>query len=178
MNLFRSIKNRIFQILALYAPGSTSLRVWLHRQRGVTIGKDVFISTGAIIETEHPERISIGNNVTIGIRAVLIGHFFDQANNKITVRIEDDVYIGPGAIILPGVVIGKGAVISAGSVVKTSIPPKAMVVGNPAKIVAKCEKPLAHKKKLSYMEFLNNLKPIANKSNRNNTRADSDRGSL
>jgi len=160
MNIIKSIRNRIFQLLALYIPGSTSIRVWLHRKRGVQIGEDVFISTAVIIETEYPEKVSIGKNVTLGIRSTIIAHFNDQVSSGITVNIEDDVYIGPGVIILPNVIIGKGSVISAGSVVKTSIPPKSMVAGNPAKIVAICEKPLAYNKGLSYNEFIDNLKPI------------------
>jgi acetyltransferase-like isoleucine patch superfamily enzyme len=160
MRIIKSIKNRIFQLLALYAPGSTTLRVWLHRERGVQIGKDVFISTAVILDTEYPERISIGNNVTLGIRSTVIGHFNNQAGRGITVRIEDEVYIGPGVIILPGVTIGKGSVISAGSVIKTSIPEKSLVEGNPAKIVAICEKPLAWGKELSYNDFIDNLKPV------------------
>lgn len=164
MRIIRSIKNRLFQLLALYIPGSTSTRVWLQRKRGVKIGKNVFISTAVILDTEYPERISIGKNVTLGIRSIIIAHFNDQADKGITVKIEDEVYIGPGVIILPNVTIGKGSVISAGSVVKTSIPPKSMVVGNPAKIVAICEKPLAYKQGLSYKDFIDNLKPI--KSNK------------
>lgn len=160
MRIIRSITNRLFQILALYIPGATSTRVWLHRKRGVKIGQNVFISTAVILDTEYPERISIGKNVTLGIRSTIIAHFNDQTDEGITVKIEDEVYIGPGVIILPNVTIGKGSVISAGSVIKTSIPPKSMVAGNPARIVAVCEKPLAYKQGISYKAFLDNLKPI------------------
>ena len=51
------------------------------------------------------------------------------------IRIGDDVWIGAGAIILPGVTIGEGAVVGAGAVVTKDIPPFAIVVGNPAKII-------------------------------------------
>jgi len=51
------------------------------------------------------------------------------------VVIEDDVWVGIGAIILKGVRIGRGARIGAGSVVTKSIPPGATVMGNPARIV-------------------------------------------
>lgn len=54
------------------------------------------------------------------------------------VRIEDDVYIGTGAIIRPGLpgkplVIGRGAIIGMGAVVTKSVPPGVTVVGNPAR---------------------------------------------
>jgi acetyltransferase-like isoleucine patch superfamily enzyme len=51
------------------------------------------------------------------------------------VRIEDGVWIGTGATVLPGVVVGTGAVIAAGSVVTASVPPGALVAGNPARVV-------------------------------------------
>ena len=49
--------------------------------------------------------------------------------------IEDNVFIGIGAIILKGVRVGRGAQIGAGSVVTADVPPGATVHGNPAIIV-------------------------------------------
>jgi len=46
-----------------------------------------------------------------------------------------DVWIGNGATILPGVTIGAGAIIGAGAVVGSDIPPYAIAVGNPARIL-------------------------------------------
>jgi acetyltransferase-like isoleucine patch superfamily enzyme len=51
------------------------------------------------------------------------------------VVIEDDVWIGIGAIVLKGVRIGKGARIAAGTVVTSNVPPGAMVAGNPGRVV-------------------------------------------
>lgn len=49
--------------------------------------------------------------------------------------IEDDVWIGGGAIVLPGVRIGRGAVIGVGSVVSRDVPPMVLAVGNPCRVV-------------------------------------------
>lgn len=50
--------------------------------------------------------------------------------------IENDVWVGQNVIILPSVSkIENGAVIGAGSVVTENVPPFAVVVGNPAKII-------------------------------------------
>jgi acetyltransferase-like isoleucine patch superfamily enzyme len=49
--------------------------------------------------------------------------------------IEDDAWLGFGAIVLDGVKIGKGAVVGAGSVVTRDIPDGAITVGVPARIV-------------------------------------------
>lgn len=47
----------------------------------------------------------------------------------------NDVWIGAGATVLRGVTIGDGAVIGAGSVVTKSVPPYAIVAGNPARLI-------------------------------------------
>jgi len=152
--------------MARSLPGHSTLRVWCHRARGVHIGNNVFIGTDVIIDTATPEKISIGNNVIVGIRCTLISHFDNKGvenikNGKISLKIEDDVFIGPGVIILPDVTIGKGSVLSAGSVITRSVPPYMMMQGNPALPVAKCGIPLT--KSTQMWEFYKNLKPIKKK---------------
>ena len=73
--------------------------------------------------------------------------FFDIANvspkisiptrvvNRRQIIIGNDVWIGRGATIMSGVRIGNGAVIGAESVVTKNVPPYAIVVGNPARII-------------------------------------------
>ncbi|HEX4644810.1 MAG TPA: acyltransferase [Verrucomicrobiae bacterium] len=56
---------------------------------------------------------------------------------KQRIIIEDDVWIGPNAVILKGVRIGAGAFIEAGSLVTRDIPPRARVLGNPARIIGR-----------------------------------------
>ncbi|HUR30991.1 MAG TPA: acyltransferase [Saprospiraceae bacterium] len=51
------------------------------------------------------------------------------------VTIHENVWIGFEAIILPGVTIGRGAIVGSKSVVSTDVPPYAVVVGNPGRIV-------------------------------------------
>jgi acetyltransferase-like isoleucine patch superfamily enzyme len=51
------------------------------------------------------------------------------------VVIEENAWVGFDAIILPGVTIGRGAVIGSKSVVSEDVPPYAVVVGNPARII-------------------------------------------
>jgi acyl-CoA synthetase (AMP-forming)/AMP-acid ligase II/acetyltransferase-like isoleucine patch superfamily enzyme/acyl carrier protein len=161
--LMVGVKNRVLQILALYVPGYKTTRVWLHRMRGVAIGNNVSIGLSVLIESAHPRLVWIGENVTIGMRVIIIGHLRDltteaRASNRPTVRISDNVYIGPGVVILPNVTIGAGAVVSAGSVVSSSIPPATLARGNPAKPIAHCGVSLGGG--VSYEEFLRHLTPI------------------
>ena len=59
----------------------------------------------------------------------------DQGYYDAPIVVEDDVWIGFGAIILAGVTIGRGAIIGAGSVVNKDVPPYAIVGGVPAKVL-------------------------------------------
>jgi len=146
------IRNRVLQVLALYAPGGDSTRVLLHRLRGVEIGERSWIGFDTLIEPSYPHRVVIGKRVAIGIRVLILAHFAHHGHNRetsggalderVSVRIEDDVFIGPGAVIMPNVTIGAGAVVTAGSVVTRSVAPLTMVQGNPAKPIARCGVPL------------------------------------
>lgn len=49
--------------------------------------------------------------------------------------IGNDVWIGADAVILPGVSIGDGAIIGARAVVASDVPPYAIAVGNPARVI-------------------------------------------
>ena len=148
------VKNRVFQVLACHAPGATTWRVWLHRWRGVHIGKHVWIGYDAIIETSYPQLVTIRDRATVQIRAVIIAHFREQEG----VVIDEDATIGPGAIILPNVTIGKGAIVTAGSVVTKSVPPRTVVQGNPARPIATVDVPL--RLDVSLKEFSKKLRPI------------------
>ncbi len=118
------------------------------------MGERVWIGYDCILETSKPHLITIGNDVIISIRAMLIAHF--RGTNGIT--IEDEVFIGPGAIILPNVTIGRGSVVTAGSVVSSSIPPQTVVQGNPARPIATCGVNLVGDEPLT--AFYRALKPI------------------
>lgn len=54
---------------------------------------------------------------------------------SLRVNIGSDVWIGRSAIVLPGVEVGVGAVVGAGAVVTKSVPPYAIVAGNPARLI-------------------------------------------
>lgn len=162
------IRNRALQILALYAPGGDSTRVLLHRLRGVEIGERTWIGFDTLIEPSYPHRVVIGDRVAIGIRVLILAHFAHHGRNRetsageiddrVSVRIEDDVFIGPGAVIMPNVTIGAGAVVAAGSVVTRSVAPLTMVQGNPAKAIARCGVPLGLDTPVK--EFYRRLTPI------------------
>ena len=57
-----------------------------------------------------------------------------DAVSKGSVIIKSDVWLGSGCTIMSGVTIGEGAVVAANSVVTKTVPPYAIVAGNPAQI--------------------------------------------
>jgi acetyltransferase-like isoleucine patch superfamily enzyme len=63
------------------------------------------------------------------------GYFDPYVISRGSINIGHDVWIGANSIILSGVSIGTGAIIGAGTVVTKDIPPYAIAVGNPAKII-------------------------------------------
>lgn len=150
----RGFASRFLQLIAHYSPGARSLRVKLHRWRGVKIGNNVWIGYDCVLETSRPHLIQIDDNVELSVRVVLIAHFRGTEG----IRIESNAFIGPGAIILPGVVIGQGAVVTAGSVVSSSVPPMTMVQGNPARPVATFGVPLVGDTPIK--SFYRTLRPI------------------
>jgi len=151
----RGLINRSLQLLARILPGGQSVRVQLHRARGVHIGKGVFISQDVLLETAYPHLITIEDGAWIGVRVTVIAHMRELEQG---VRIEHDAFVGPGVIILPNVTIGHGAVVTAGSVVTRSVPPMTVVQGNPAVPVATCGVPLSET--TSMKEFSRRLTPL------------------
>lgn len=113
-----------------------------------TIGNNVYIGPNSSIRSTHGS-ISIGNHVLIGPSVQIhggnherktTGIFLDQEKKQKgqdpDLIIEDDVWIGANAIILKGVHIGRGAMIGAGTIVTKDVPPYAIVVGNPGRVLS------------------------------------------
>lgn len=115
-----------------------------------TYGDLTVLSFGGVDRLSIGSYCSIAGNVTFilggehGMKTLSTfpfeRHVFGNVNkvgvdksSKGPVIIDDDVWIGHGAIILSGVHIGQGAVIGAGSIVSKDIPPYAVYAGNSVK---------------------------------------------
>jgi phosphonate metabolism protein (transferase hexapeptide repeat family) len=104
-----------------------------------TIGKFCSIASHTRVNPgNHPlERVAL-NHFTYRASAYGLGPdeagFFDWRRRH-RVTLGHDVWLGHGVIVLPGVSIGTGAAIGAGAVVTKDIPPFAVAVGNPARVI-------------------------------------------
>ena len=157
--MLRRISNRGLHLLARFLPGSTSIRPFLHRLRGVKVGKDVFIGDDVYLENEHPDAVEIQDGVQISVRAMILAH--TRGSGKVI--IEKDAFIGPNTVIVTSgdktIRIGEGAVIGAGVVVTQDIPAHLFVACAPAVPVANARVPLTKAAKMD--EFVRGLVPIS-----------------
>lgn len=158
-SVIRRSLNRFLHLLSRLLPGGESLRIWLHRKRGVRIGEGVFIGDDVYIENEYPEAVEIQDGAQINIRSVIIAHTRGMGG----VVIEKNVYVGAGCIIAVSsnrvLTIGEGSVITAGSVVSASVPPFTLFGSDKGKALAHITKPLPLCS--GYMDFVRGLRPIA-----------------
>lgn len=121
--------------------------------RLVDVGKYTYGQLNVMTYNDK-NRLRIGNCCSIGPNVAFIvsaGHDYrkistfpfrvkvmgepQEAISKGDIIIDDDVWIGYGAIILSGVHIGQGAVIGAGAVVTRNVQPYAVVGGSPGKVL-------------------------------------------
>lgn len=111
----------------------------------IILGKNVAINEFNNLRAAGGD-ILVGNHCLIAQFCTLVtnNHATETAENiidapwdisKSSIVIEDDVWIGANCVVLPGVRIGRGAVIGAGSVVTRDVPPYAIYVGVPAKLL-------------------------------------------
>lgn len=116
-----------------------------HKLGSIEIGNNSFI--GAFSLLDGTGSLNIGNDVMIAthVRIVAANHNFDRIdipmkNQGITgkgIKINNDVWIGTGAVILDGVNVGEGSIVAAHSVVTKDVPDFSIVAGVPATIKKK-----------------------------------------
>jgi len=104
-------------------------------EKDVVIGDRVTVKSGVQLW----DGLRVADDVFIGPNASFANDLFPRSKQKpakfLPTVLEAGASIGAGATILPGVTIGSQAMVAAGAVVTRAVPPNAIVVGNPARIV-------------------------------------------
>ncbi|RBY89711.1 gamma carbonic anhydrase family protein [Blastococcus sp. TF02A-30] len=92
----------------------------------IVIGPGTNVQDGCVLHSDPGFPLQVGGGVTVGHRVVLHG-----------ARIDDDVLVGMGSIVMNGAHIGAGSIVAAGAVVppNATVPPGSVVAGVPAKVV-------------------------------------------
>jgi UDP-2-acetamido-3-amino-2,3-dideoxy-glucuronate N-acetyltransferase len=112
-------------------------------QKGASIGNRCKISSHTFI----CEGVTIEDDVFVGHNVTFINDLYPRATNTdgsmqtakdwkcVPTRVKRGAAIGSGATLLCGVTVGEYAVVGAGSVVTKDVPARAVVAGNPARIL-------------------------------------------
>ncbi|HET8622709.1 MAG TPA: sugar O-acetyltransferase [Gemmatimonadales bacterium] len=107
----------------------------------ISMGARSFVNYGSM--WLDCNRITVGEDVQMGpgVHLYTATHPLDAATRKsglesaLPISIGDGVWLGGGTIVCPGVSIGENTVVGAGSVVVRDLPPNALAVGNPGRVV-------------------------------------------
>lgn len=115
----------------------------------ITVGKGSNIQENTVIHTDPNFPVTIGENCTIGHKAIIHG-----------CTIGDNSLIGMGATILNGAVIGKNCLIGAGALVTEGkvIPDGSLVVGMPAKVIRELDDAAIQRLTASAMKYQANMR--------------------
>jgi acetyltransferase-like isoleucine patch superfamily enzyme len=96
--------------------------------RSIEIGDDVLIAGGCTVSDYSGHPVDPEKRIA-GVQV--------EPDEVRPVRIGNKVWLGRGAVILPGVTIGEAAVIGASAVVTKDVPPGAICVGNPGRLLSR-----------------------------------------
>ena len=118
--------------------------VLINSPGNVSVGDNCYIGAGVQLYPWNAP-ITIGSNVLLaaGVRIITRKHGFanlshpmaKQGYTNAPIVIEDDVWIGFGAVILPGVTVGRGSIIGSNAVVTRNVEPYTIVGGVPARLI-------------------------------------------
>jgi len=110
---------------------------------GIWIGADSLIGEYTVIRGQGGVRLGDRVYTSPHVQILAVNHAYDDPTRSFVVQgitaqgivVEDDVWIGAGAILTDGVHVGRGAVVAAGAVVTADVPPHTVVGGVPARVL-------------------------------------------
>lgn len=103
----------------------------------VTIGNNCMFSWGSVITDSWLDNYTFPSEVRKKMLRTLAHselRYLNYENTK-PVVVEDNCWVGFGSVILPGVRVGRGAVVGSKTVISQDVPPYAVIVGDPPRII-------------------------------------------
>ena len=106
-------------------------------ENDVVVGDNATLKCGVALW----DGLRVGNDVFIGPNVSFCNDMYprsgvrDGRRELLQTIVADGASIGSGAVVLPGVTVGAHSMVGAGAVVTKDVPPYAIVVGNPARII-------------------------------------------
>lgn len=101
---------------------------------GMDIDRSARISFGARLDKTNPRGVHIGKESYVASGAIVFAHDFSRSLHADT-RIGERCFIGANAIIMCGVRIGDEVVVGSGTIVTKDVPSHSIVVGNPGRVI-------------------------------------------
>jgi acetyltransferase-like isoleucine patch superfamily enzyme len=142
---------KLVRWLAINHPDNRTRRL-LYEATGVSVGEGTVLNAALVLYDEYRglvsfgKRVAVAHNVTIvasswpnNSRLAELPEVRERLIREAPVRIDDDAWLGTGAIIMPGVTVGRGAVVGAGAVVLSDVDPYTVVAGVPARLVRRLD---------------------------------------
>ncbi|WP_459440998.1 acyltransferase [Winogradskyella sp.] len=101
---------------------------------GMHIHKSARVSFGTKLDKTNPKGVFIGKDSYLASGAIIFTHDFSR-NFKANTYIGERCFIGANAIVMAGVRIGDEVIVGSGAIVTKDVPSNCIVAGNPAKII-------------------------------------------
>ena len=145
-SLAEQLPRKLKRWIAINHPDNRT-RLPFYRMTNVQIGTDTVINQNMVVSDDYEPLVRIGDRVAVSPSVTIVAasapnnsrlndvpEVRERLIRQSPVVIEDDVWIGSGAVLLPGVTIGARSIIGAGAVVSRDIPPDSVASGVPARV--------------------------------------------
>ncbi len=130
------------------------IRKLLLEKSGIPVGEGTEIGFGSVILgiSRNPPSVTFGRRVAVGPYVIFVASSYPD-NSRLAghpevarmirktgpITVEDDAWIGAGAVIFPDVHLGRGCIVAAGAVVRDSVAAGTIVGGVPARTIRTLE---------------------------------------
>jgi acetyltransferase-like isoleucine patch superfamily enzyme len=104
------------------------------------LGHSLLITTKAKFIMKKNSAAAEGLTIVTGSHPAKVGELFlknaaDDIQESKDIIVEEDVWLSANVTLLSGIIVGRGAIVGSGTVCRNSVPPYAIVIGNPAKVI-------------------------------------------